>query len=56
MLTETVKDVFGIVRDTIDGQPAALNVEEISAVSSVSGGTAERLRFPVWITSKWKNC
>ncbi len=45
MLTETIKDVFGIVRNTADSQLATLNVEEISTVSAVSGGTAEVSRL-----------
>lgn len=45
MLIEAVKDVFGIVQDTIDLQSAKMNIEEISTVSSVSGGTAEVSRL-----------
>ncbi|MBR1944900.1 MAG: F0F1 ATP synthase subunit alpha, partial [Alphaproteobacteria bacterium] len=45
MLIETVKDVFDVVQDTINLQSTALNVEEISTVSSVSGGTAEVSRL-----------
>lgn len=41
MLVETVKEVFDLVQDTIDLQSTQLDVEEITTVSSVSGGTAE---------------
>ena len=39
MLIEAVKDAFGAVQDTIDLQSAKMNIEEISTVSSISGGT-----------------
>ena len=45
MLTEAVKDAFAVVQDTIDAQSANIEIEEISTVSSVSGGTAEVSRL-----------
>lgn len=45
MILDTVKDAFSVVQDTIDKQSASVNVEEISTVSSVSGGTAEVSRL-----------
>ena len=45
MLTEAVKDAFAVVQDTIDAQSATVGIEEISTVSSVSGGTAEVSRL-----------
>ena len=45
MLIEAVKDAFGAVQDTIDLQSAKMNIEEISTVSSISGGTAEVSRL-----------
>ena len=41
MLKEAAKEAFNLVGETIDSSNARLDVEEISTVRSVSGGTAE---------------
>ncbi len=41
MLKEAAKEAFGLVETAVDSSSAELEVEEISTVRSVSGGTAE---------------